>query len=503
MPSTAPVVIRYGANGTGVLSQHDGATRVDCNNHLGDFNRGAQKTCEFRNLPAAEHPPRSGYRQCATVHQDCNSGATPDRPVWIRYGAGSTWSYGLASGTVKCDWNIAGDAVKYAGLPAVCEIGPAYDKLSSGTTWSNCASEGNQCTIAGGGDAVKLMRYGAGNRFAYKFVDTAATKMTMLCINDAFNKDPAHGATKFCQIAVPPAGSSVAIQSIRGTWAPVASCTGSGCVASRAVTVGVQSSTSNSKTKDWSQAVMIGIEKQFGVPTAAQSTVTVQSTTTFGGSSQVQSAMQRSSTGTNTLQCGPTPAGRLSTQVYQYQIEVQERCAEQGMCASTIMTTEIACIADPPSPTFKPACQPGCFANDLGTLCKQVPACTQMVHPEFASVQRPASAAQPTPQPAPAQPATTAVAQPSTPQPQPAQQATGLEGLDYPPDWQAYIDDMRSQGIPEAEIREVIAFELQALSQPNGLNYPPEWQGWIEDLRAQGYADDQIQSLVNDELAKQ
>ncbi len=388
------------------------------------------------------------------------------------------------SGTFKCNWNIAGHAAEHVKGDEICEIGPAYNKLPSGTTWRNMASEGNEFSIDGGGDAVRLMRYGSSGTYAYKFVDTGGQKLAAHCMNDSFARDPVSGAAKFCQMAVIPAGSAIAIQSVQGNWFPVASCSGVGCIASRSETIGVQSTSTKSKTKDWSQAVMIGIEKQFGVPTAAQTTVTVQSTTTFGGSSQVQDAMQRSSTGTNQLTCGPTPTGRLSTHLYQYRIEVQEQCAERGTCSSTIFTSAVACVPDPPQgPSFRPACQPGCFANDLGTVCQQSPACQQMVHPQFANVQRPASAAQPTPQPAAVQPATPsaqpAAIQPAAPQhQQPAfqQQTAGLDPND--PDVQYY----RSQGWPDDEIMMVLqeqrGFDQQgSVGQQDGFGETDQYSG--------------------------
>ena len=303
-------MILYGHQGKGGYTLLQGKNFIPCDNHLGDFARGHDKTCAWRAASPAEFPPMSGYRSCATFDQMCQSGGTPDRPVWMRFGKGSIWSYALVSGNVRCHWSVAGDSLKNNGQTAECQIGPAYDKLPAGTTWTNLGSEHNEFSLPGAKVAT-LVRYGSGNSYAYRFVETGGQKTPVHCLNDTFAYDPIPGA-KFCQMAVIPAGKApVTFASVQGVWHPVASCSGEKCVASRSETVGVQSTSSKSKTKEWSQSLMVSIEKQFGVPTAAQTTLTLSSTTAFGGSTQVQDAIQRGSTGTNQLTCGPTPAGPL------------------------------------------------------------------------------------------------------------------------------------------------------------------------------------------------
>ncbi len=393
LPTRDPIIIRYGKEGAGVYTVHSGLPFIPCDNHLGDFNYGQEKVCDYRSTSAGESPPQSGYSNCARWDQEC-SFSSGGALHWMRFGNPQAnperWSYALVSGNFPCHWSVAGDSLKDAGLEAVCQTGPAYPGVTRDTTWTECASEGQECRLVGGGSPTKLVRYGTGDRYAYKMVDTGGKELNFPCTNQVFARDPAHGSTKFCGYAEAIAGGPAAIQSVRGYWFPVSSCQGVGCVAQRTETVGVEKTHTTGSTDEWSTSIMIGIEQKLGdsLVTGGETTLKSEITTTFGGSKSVEEALSRSSTGENRLTCGPTPDNRLLTRLYQYRIEVNESCAARGTCGSTIFTSEVMCVTDPPDPNYAPVCQPGCCTDDLCSTCKETAVCQKKVHPEFAGLKR-------------------------------------------------------------------------------------------------------------------
>jgi len=221
-PNTGPVIMRYGqtsGQGTELKDQwywsyHDGRVKIRCDNAFGDPHHGVDKVCEVLPIEAKDFAPITGYKRCSNLYGTCNVGGTPDQPRWVRYGnAESGWSYGLAAGSVKCDWDMVGDALWGSGLPGYCEVGPAHNLLNEAKDWQFCASENQACTVKPDGRPVTL-RFGDARNAIYRVFDSANAPATLACNNGIIGYDPAPGQAKFCHFS---AGKTV-VEKMVGRW---------------------------------------------------------------------------------------------------------------------------------------------------------------------------------------------------------------------------------------------------------------------------------------------
>lgn len=95
----------------------------------------------------------------------------------------------------------------FYGLSKTCSIGKLDAFPLNGVTWTQCATEDQNCTVAPvpSGSSLRWARFGQANpdRFYYRLVD-----QTFTCSNSFFGGDPAYGLAKVCSVSDQPAYTS-------------------------------------------------------------------------------------------------------------------------------------------------------------------------------------------------------------------------------------------------------------------------------------------------------
>lgn len=186
--------VRYGANNSHSFKTAIGS--ILCGNGVfGDPAEGVTKTCDYAESTPVEVTPTpvvDTWTKCATEGGNCSFTGTRT----VRYGANGLFAKGVFSGNASCNNGVFGDPAY--GLTKTCEYGapisntpppaPAPAPAPVVETWTDCATEGANCTFTG----TRAVRYGAGGIYA-KGVFNGATA----CTNGVFG-DPVIGATKRC-----------------------------------------------------------------------------------------------------------------------------------------------------------------------------------------------------------------------------------------------------------------------------------------------------------------
>lgn len=128
--------------------------------------------------------------RCASEGGVCNFNGTRQ----VRFGANNSYAVLTANGTVSCSNSVFGDPM--FGVVKTCDysdvsssnISPAPAPIPVIETWTDCASEGANCTFTG----TRTVRYGSNGIYA-KGVFNGATS----CTNGIFG-DPIYGTVKRC-----------------------------------------------------------------------------------------------------------------------------------------------------------------------------------------------------------------------------------------------------------------------------------------------------------------
>jgi hypothetical protein len=133
-------------------------------------------------LPLPDAPNAAdAWTVCAQEQATC---AVPS-PRTVRYGANGKYFFRNVASHVACNNATFGDPVK--GTAKTC----AFEASATTQTWSVCAMENASCAVKG----THQVRYGAGDKFAYKTV-TGSVR----CDNATFG-DPAFGKIKACEVS--------------------------------------------------------------------------------------------------------------------------------------------------------------------------------------------------------------------------------------------------------------------------------------------------------------
>lgn len=130
------------------------------------------------------------WTRCASEGGACNFSGTRQ----VRYGANNNYAFSTATGILACSNSVFGDPMY--GVVKTCDYGDAISTTITPApaptpiveTWSDCASEGANCTFTG----TRAVRYGANGIYA-KGVFNGATA----CTNGVFG-DPVYGTVKAC-----------------------------------------------------------------------------------------------------------------------------------------------------------------------------------------------------------------------------------------------------------------------------------------------------------------
>jgi beta-glucanase (GH16 family) len=168
--------VRYGAGTTFFYKTATGS--IACNNAtFGDPLPTLAKNCDYVADTATAPAPTDGWTRCATEGGICTFSGTRQ----VRYGAGTTFFYKTATGSISCTNAVFGDPLP--GQAKNCDFG-----ASTTDTWTRCATEGGTCVFSG----TRQVRYGAGTTYFYK---TATGSIA--CTNAVFG-DPLPGQVKNC-----------------------------------------------------------------------------------------------------------------------------------------------------------------------------------------------------------------------------------------------------------------------------------------------------------------
>lgn len=122
--------------------------------------------------------PSSGWTQCASENQQCSFSGT----MVVRYGANGEYNYQTATNGIQCANSVFGDPIP--GTFKSCQMAPVPP-----TSWTQCASENNTCTVPG----TVTVAYGASGQFTYKTVTGSIG-----CNSSVFGGDPIVGVYKGC-----------------------------------------------------------------------------------------------------------------------------------------------------------------------------------------------------------------------------------------------------------------------------------------------------------------
>lgn len=128
------------------------------------------------------------WTRCASEGGVCNFSGTRQ----VRYGANNSYAVTTATGTISCSNGVFGDPMY--GVVKTCDYGDVISNTITSApapvveTWTNCASEGANCTFTG----TRTVRYGA-NGFYARGAFNGATA----CTNGVFG-DPVYGVIKAC-----------------------------------------------------------------------------------------------------------------------------------------------------------------------------------------------------------------------------------------------------------------------------------------------------------------
>jgi thermitase len=144
-------------------------------------------TVNVANVAKAVTP---NWVRCASEGGVCNFQGTRQ----VRFGANNSYAVTTASGTISCSNGVFGDPMY--GVVKTCDYGdvisstinPAPAPVPVVETWTECASEGANCTFTG----TRTVRYGATGVYA-KGIFNGATA----CSNGIFG-DPVYGTVKTC-----------------------------------------------------------------------------------------------------------------------------------------------------------------------------------------------------------------------------------------------------------------------------------------------------------------
>ncbi|MEP9404448.1 RHS repeat domain-containing protein [Sphingomonas sp. VNH70] len=136
------------------------------------------------------------WSNCASENGICGlSGAAGDQ-FQIRYGAGPTWSYRLATLTGSSQQVGCNNATFDDPAPGKVK---RCDKVQVFASWETCASEGQACILSGAAGQQWTVRYGVEpNWAASQSFTLGGGAMSVNCDNSRFG-DPAPGKAKQCQ----------------------------------------------------------------------------------------------------------------------------------------------------------------------------------------------------------------------------------------------------------------------------------------------------------------
>jgi hypothetical protein len=149
-------------------------------------------------------PTPSGiiWTLCAQENGTCTFSGT----MTVRYGAGNSWFYRVATNSIACNNATFGDPIQGTAKacyyspngptptptgPTATPSGPTNTPTATATggiTWTQCAQENGTCTFSG----TMTVRYGAGNSWFYRVATNS-----IACNNATFG-DPIQGTVKAC-----------------------------------------------------------------------------------------------------------------------------------------------------------------------------------------------------------------------------------------------------------------------------------------------------------------
>lgn len=337
------------------------------------------------------------WKQCAVEGDNCylQSGS------WaVRFGYGgdgdSYYYYTVYNDndsiTVPCTTDHFGDPRR--GKDKVCQYRPVYDSpgqdylgcSSLGTgkqcgyqtdntvTWSECATEGNDCKVDTKG--LVALRYGSyeSNQWAQR--NWSSTGSAMECSNHAWGYDPAKGHDKVCEYGNLP---EYAMRAVSYQWKKIEGTCDNCSDPIVTTTVGVDISEGTSTTTGFSASVAEQVSAQVNIglgvsSTEVGATLGVQYTATVGAnwSRTVSSTTSVSESIQEQFTCtfSSVPANH-NVLVYQF-VSSSYRIGAGNVDVGDIQDSSFACILTPQGqPPLVPACLPNYFdtSDPTGQTC--------------------------------------------------------------------------------------------------------------------------------------
>ncbi|MFZ6643703.1 hypothetical protein ACO0LL_28525 [Undibacterium sp. TC4M20W] len=125
----------------------------------------------------------------------------------VRYGSGTSWVTKTISGTATCSNEFFGsDPLPHVGKRCEVAASTSLPLAPAAGTWVKIASQYQSVTLA----APQVVRYGHDTRWVEKQI----TSKTLYCSESSFDKDPAPGITKECQVFNAATGTSTGTASL-------------------------------------------------------------------------------------------------------------------------------------------------------------------------------------------------------------------------------------------------------------------------------------------------
>ncbi len=358
-PGTADLITtRYGADGTYFFYITENVEKVPCKNSVnGDPSQGTDKSCQYTTDNVLDAPDSSASWTKAADEGDKFTHSQIGY-YWIRYGTDGHYVYSMIEGdssqTVECSNNYFG--IDPIHEDKACYVGPEYTKGTTG--FAECAKEGQTCQP--NASTTILLRYGTDDGWDTRFYRSADGSYP--CSNTFFGYDPIH-EDKACYFQeIKP--TSVATE---GVWQQVGSCSGDSCASlTKSITFGTSKTSQWSTTTQWGITVTESMQAGFSIRGVGAS-VTASVAASFSESIGFQDALTTSQSETLTATCDLSQSS--TGLMYQFRTDTASTCVEDGTCTGNTLTSDYACIADPPPGYAGPQCVPGYCADSLCTQC--------------------------------------------------------------------------------------------------------------------------------------
>ncbi|WP_420209545.1 hypothetical protein [Candidatus Electronema sp. JC] len=332
------ISLRYGAEGKYSFKFFKGRDSWPCNNDVnGDPAPGKKKSCQIMtgNLKSIEDLPDSSWQFVANANKYVPKHTPENQLRWIRYGAGTKWTYDIidGSGVQKCSTAALSEVDPAPGVTKKCYLGPKLDQVKYvAGELEYCASQFSSCYDLATSSSMFVFKYGSEDRWINRMMSVYDDEhgAALKCDNNTFGRNPHDDARKFCYQG---ALKNLELPSSTTTakWQQVG--IGSGCQGGsidHEVSYGATRSEEWTTAEEWSQSVATSLSGAFmGLGPS------IETTTAFAHSESYTKGLSTEVTRTTTFPCQCEP--NTTSRIYQFQTSTKADCLSSQSCEANVI----------------------------------------------------------------------------------------------------------------------------------------------------------------------